>query len=315
MPTPIISSNDGPRLIVQSWVKQPNVIPRRILDMTKQGFLVDAVLRKANDAPSGTVLYYESTPLFTANSPLVIEEFSEIPTTNGQLGVPKVVKSVERGIALRISRRMIRRNDVDAVNTQILQIKNTMVRTWEDAFFSALIANTSVQTMATDTVWGSASSHIRKDVNAAGFLISNASSNGNGQNGSDKLGFEADTLIISTSTKTDFLNSNEVSTPYVGNIADENLLYTGKLPNKFIGLDVLVSWRLDTYSNGSAIVCERKTLGGISDEVPLSSTPMYGEGGGPNGGPTQSWRSDTTRASAIFIDQPLACVIITGVHS
>jgi hypothetical protein len=315
MPTPIIGVQDGPRLAVSQLVKQPTVIQRRILSMMNQMFLVDALLRKGNDAPSGAVLYYETTPLFTTDSPVVIDEFGEIPTTNGTMGIPKVVKTVMRAMGLRVSKRMIDRNNVDAVNSQLLQIRNTMIRAWEDAFLSALIANASVQTMTTDTYWGASGSHIRKDVNSAKFLIANASADGNGQNGTNKLGYVADTLVISTSTQTDFLDSNEVSLPYVGNIADENLLYTGKLPNKFLGLDVVVSWRLDTYANGTAIVLERMTLGGISDERGLYATPLYPEGNGPNGGPTESWRSDTGRMSAIFLDQPLAAVVISGVHA
>lgn len=315
MPTPIVASQDGPRLTVAALMKSPTIIPKRIISMTDQQFLTDALLRKGDDAPSGTVVYFESTPLYVTDTPGVVAEFGEIPTTNGSTGIPRVVKTVRRALGLRVSKQMISRNNVDLVNTQITQIKNTMIRSWEDAFLSALISNASVWTMATDTVWGAANSHIRKDVNAAKFLITNASADGNGQNGSNKFGFVPDTLVISTSSEVDFLDSNEVSIPYTGNIASENLLYTGKLPNKFLGLDVVKSWRLDTYSFGSALVMERKTVGFISDERELSATPMYGEGNGPNGGPTESFRTDTTRQSAIGIDQPLAACIITGVHT
>lgn len=311
----IIGVNDGPRLTVGQYIKAPTLIRARILRMFDQQFLVDAVLREGNPAPSGTVLYNESTPLFLTDNPQVIAEFGEIPTANGSLGTPKVQKTVRRALGLRVSKQMRDRNDVDAITVQLVQIRNTMIKSWEDAFLNALLGNASVQTMTTDTPWSSSSSHIRKDVNAAAFLIENASSDGNGQNGQSKLGYSANTLVISTVTKTDFLDSNEVTLPYTGNIADKNLLYTGKLPNQFLGLDVVVSWRLDTYANGTAIVLERKTVGGISDERTLEATPMYGEGGGPNGGPTESWRSDTTRQSAIFIDQPLAAVVISGVHS
>ncbi len=41
---------------------------------------------------------------------------------------------------------------------------------------------------------------------------------------------------------------------------------------------------------------------------------MYPLGGGGNGGPTETWRSDITRQSAIFIDQPLAACFIAGVN-
>jgi hypothetical protein len=311
MATNIISVQDGPRLTVSMMLKSPTLIPKRILNMMDQQFLVDAVLRKAGDAPSGAVVYFQTTPLFSNDDPAVLDEFGEIPVTNGSVGTPLVARVVRRAFGLRVSKTMVDRNNVDAINTQIVQIRNTMVRAWEDAFFSALVANTSVHTMTTDTAWGAAGSHIRKDVNAARYLIKNSASDTAGK---QKLGYVADTLIISTESEFDFLNSSEVTSPYVGNVASENLLFTGKLPNKFLDLDVLVSWRLTAYAPNSAVVLQRNVVGGISDERPLSATPMYGEGNGPNGGPTESWRTDTTRASAIFFDQPKAAVIISGVN-
>lgn len=307
----IVSQQDGPRITVSALAKNGStVIPRRIIKKMDQGFLADAVLRKGDDAPSGAVLYEESTPLYANDDPAIMDEFGQIPVTSGSRGIPRVVRTVRRALGLRVSKQMIDRNKMQAVTDQITQVANTMIRAWEDAFLSALIANPNVQTLTTDQPWGSATSHIRRDVNAAKYLIKNAASDTAGQN---KLGYVADTLIISTESETDFLDSDEVTKPYVGNIADENLLYTGKLPNKFLGLDVLTSWRLSVYAPSGAIVCQRKVIGGISDERSLEATPMYGEGNGPNGGPTESYRCDTTRQSAIFVDQPKAAVVITGV--
>jgi hypothetical protein len=311
MPTSIVSTQDGPRITVSMMLKSPTLIPKRILSMLDAKFLVDAVLRNAEDAPSGSVLYFESTPLFANDNPTILDEFGEIPVTSGSLGTPKVSRVVRRAFGLRVSKTMIDRNSTDMVNVQVTQIRNTMIRAWEDAFFSAVIANAGVQVITTDKSWQASDSHIRQDVNSAKFLIRAAASDAGGQ---QRFGYEADTLVISDVTEADFLNSNEVSTPYTGNIADENLKYTGKLPNKFLGLDVLVSWRMSAYFASGAMVLQRKVFGGISDERPLQATPMYGEGGGPNGGPTESFRTDCTRASAIFLDQPKAVVLIAGVN-
>lgn len=309
----IVSAQDGPRVTAASLMKAPTLIPKRIISMLSQSFLVDVVLRQGNPTKSGAVLFYESTPLFTDEDPQIVNEFGEIPVTNGKLGTPKTRRTVRRAMGLRVSKTMIDRNDMDAINLQVTQIRNTMRRAWEDALFSAALANPSVQTMATDTPWGDPDSHIRKDVNGAKFLIENAALDG--VDGDQKMLFEPDTLVLSTVSKTDFLDSDEVNKVYEGgNIANESLRYTGKLPKKFLDLDVVVSWRLDKYISGGAIVCQRNVVGGISDERPLEATPMYGEGNGPNGGPTESWRTDLTRASALFIDQPLAMVVITGVH-
>lgn len=312
MVTKIVSVQDGPRLTVSELVKAPTVIPKRVIQMMDQEFLSDAVLRGASDAPSGSVLYHESTPLFAEDDPAVLDEFGEIPTTNGSLGTPLVARVVRRALGLRVSKTMIDRNNIDAVNVQIVQIRNTMVRAWEDAFFSVIVANAQVQSITTSTAWSAnTGTHIRGDVNAAKYLIKNAAADAAGK---QKFGYVADTLIISTETEQDFLDNDEVNNVYLGDIADESLRYTGVLPKKFSGLDVMVSWRLSAYFPDGALVLQRKVIGGVSDERPLQATPMYGEGGGGNGGPTESFRSDITRASAIFLDQPKACVLIHGVN-
>lgn len=318
MPTPIVSTQDGPRLTVSMMLKSPTLIPKRILNLLDSEFLSDALLRSAADAPSGSVLYFESTPLFAADEPEILDEFGEIPVTNGSLGTPQVSRVVRRAFGLRVSKTMIDRNNTDMVNVQVTQIRNTMIRAWEDAFLSAVVANAKVQVVATTVAWSASNSHIRQDVNSAKYLIKTAAVDGTSGPTTNKLsqkfGYEADTLVISAETEIDFLDSDEVSKPYVGNIADKGLLYTGTLPNKFLGLDVLTSWRLSAYFPSGAIVCQRKTFGGISDERRLQATPMYGEGGGGNGGPTESFRTDVTRASAIFFDQPKAVVLIVGVN-
>lgn len=312
MTTKIVSVQDGPRLTVSALVKSPTLIPKRILSMMDQEFLSDAVLRSASDAPSGSVLYHESTPLFSEDEPTILDEFGEIPTTNGSLGTPMVARVVRRAFGLRVSKTMIDRNNIDAVNVQITQIRNTMVRAWEDALFSAIVANASVQSITTATAWSAASAtHIRGDINAAKYLLKQASADAAGK---QKFGYVADTLVISTETEQDFLDSDEVNNVYLGNIASESLRYKGTLPKKFNGLDVLVSWRMSAYFPDGAMVMQRKVFGGVSNERPLQATPLYGEGGGPNGGPTESFRTDVTRASAIFLDQPKAVVLINGVN-
>jgi hypothetical protein len=271
------------------------------------------VLRKGDDAPSGVVLYTESTPLYADDDPAIMDEFGEIPVTSGQMGGRKAVRTVRRALGLRVSKQMIDRNAVRAVTDRIKQVRNTMVRAWEDAFVSAVIANPSIPVLHTDAPWGGAGTvtHIRKDINAARYVIKQASSDVAGR---QKLGFSADTMIISTEIELDFLDSDEVTKPYEGgNVADQNLKFTGKLPRTFLGLDVLVSWRLTVYAPSTVIIMERGTGGFISDERPLEATPMYPEGGGPNGGPTESYRCDTTRQSAIGIDQPKSFCLITGV--
>jgi len=298
MPVPFISKNDGQRMLVSTLIKQPAVVPARIIQMMDQQFLADAILRPGPPAPGGVVLYNESTPLYADRSSSVVEEFGEIPAVSSSLGQPRTVRTVRRGMALKISQDMIDEENFDAVQTRMTQIRNTMRRDWDDAMLAAFFANPMLQQVTSTIAWNSPTSTIRKDINAARKKVETAAAD---VLGDQVFNFEPDTLIIGTTQKFDFLDSDEVSKPYQGNIADENLLYTGKLPNAFIGVDVLVSKRMPA---NKALVLERKTVGGISDRRQLRATNLYEHQ------PTETWRSDVTRASAIFVDQPLSACIL-----
>lgn len=310
MTQPLVAAQDSPRLSVQQMMKSPTFIPRRTIKMADQMFLTDAVLRSGDDIPSGFAVYQEAIPLFAADDPQVMDEFGQIPVTAGTIGLPRVARSVRRALAIRVSKTNIDRNEARKVTDQMTQIRNTMVRAWEDALFSALLANPNLQVLTTDTPWGDPDSHIRRDVNSAKYIVRNAALDAGGK---QKFGYEADTLIISTEAEFDLFDNDEIEKVYQGNLADQSIRYKGVLPNKFLGLNVVVSWRLDVYAPGAAMVCQRNLVGFISDERKLSWTPMYPLGGGGNGGPEETWRADITRASAIGIDNPKACVLINGV--
>jgi hypothetical protein len=86
--------------------------------------------------------------------------------------------------------------------------------------------------------------------------------------------------------------------------ATKNPLYTGTLEAQLVGLRVLTSRFM---ADDVAWVLERKTVGGYSDEYPLQVEPLYPDK------PRQVWRTDITRRTAIYIDQPKAACKITGI--
>ena len=198
---------------------------------------------------------------------------------------------------------MRRRQAIDPVARQLLQVKNTMVYSWNTAFYSAVVSNASIQTLAVANAWSSAAATIRADIMQAVFLIENAnivSPSGVTQ----WLGFEADTLIINHGTKNTLLQSSTFAAPYIGDIASENLLYTGTLPQQILNLDVMVSRQVPA---GNAIIMQRNRAGFFADELPFMAGPLYRDE------PRKTWRSDTQRAAAIGLDQPLAIVLLSGV--
>jgi hypothetical protein len=303
MPTPARGYSDSPRITVAELLKDPLTIPALILDITQNEFVMDSVLREGGAAPSGAVRYSESTPLYADDYPEIRAEFGEVPVVPTSVGIPRVVFSHERAMAITVSDEMRRRQTIDPVTRQLLQVKNTMVYSWNTAFYSAVVANASIQTLAVANPWATAAATIRSDLAQACYLVENAnivSPSGVTQ----WLGFEADTLIINHGTKNTLLQSNTFAAPYVGDIASENLLYTGTLPQKILTLDVMVSRQVPA---GNAIVMQRQRSGFYADELPFIAGPLYRDE------PRKTWRSDTQRASAIGLDQPLAIVLLSGV--
>lgn len=303
MPTAVRSYSDAPRITVNELLKDPLVIPSLILDMSRNEFVMDSVLRSGGATPSGAVRYAESTPMYADDYPEIRPEFGEVPIVPTSIGIPRVVFAHERAMAIMVSDEMRRRQAVDPVARQLIQVKNTMVYSWNTAFYSAVVSNASIQTLAVANAWSSASATIRADIMQSVYLIENAnivSPSGVTQ----WLGFEADTLIINHGTKNTLLQSSTFAAPYIGDIASENLLYTGTLPQQILNLDVLVSRQVPA---GNAIIMQRNRAGFVAEELPFMAGPLYRDE------PRKTWRSDTQRAAAIGLDQPLAICLLSGV--
>ncbi len=127
----------------------------------------------------------------------------------------------------------------------------------------------------------------------------------------DVLGFVPDTVILPATLVPTLMNNTDFLQVYnAGANADEDIRYTGRLPGTVMGLTVLTS---RFWVSNKALVLQRGEVGFRSDSRPLEVTPLYGEGGGPNGGPTESWRPDTTRKRVRGLDQPKAACWINGI--
>jgi hypothetical protein len=303
MPTPAYSSLDGPRITVDALLKDPLVIPALILEMTENQFIVDSVLRAGGMTMSGAVRYAESTPLYADDTPEIRAEFAEVPVVPTSVGIPRVVFTHERAMAILVSDEMRRRQLIDPVTRQLQQVQNTMVYSWNAAFFSAVAANAGIQTLAVSNPWASSNATIRGDIANAVYLVENASVTSSiGFN--QFLGFEADTMIINHATKNALFQSASFAAPYIGDLASESIQYTGVLPNKIFNLDVLTSRQIPA---GNAIVMQRNRCGFIADELPMQASPLYRDE------PRKSSRSDVQRSSAVGLDQPAAIVLLSGI--
>ncbi len=297
--TEFVSSTDqGQQLKVNDFIKQPTLVQSVMTKMMDKQFIADSLLRKAGSAPGGVVKYREDESLF-ADGIEIVGEYGEIPVAQGSDGTPRAVFTRKGGGALLVSREMRTRNDIDAVNKRLRQIRNAMVKFWDDAFFQAVLTNAAIPTSAVPLAWTDEDAKIRFDLSGAKEgILSQTDGNGN------EYAFQPDTLVVNPLRAEAMTYNNDVAKVFRGNIADKAPLYKGDLGVELSNLRILKSFRVPV---NKAIVLERKTLGFISDEYPFETTAMY------EVRERQSWRADTTRSSAVGIDAPKCAHILTGV--
>lgn len=299
---PNISVQDGPQVTVNDWLKDPLRIPIYLIDIMKQGFLADAVLRNAGAASAGVVKFYETNPLYADSTVMNRAEGAEVQVARTSLGQPNNAYTVEKAMAVMITDEDVRRSDIDKLQIRMTQVKNSMIRAWDDVFVNAVVSNPSVQTAFASATWQTDGTDIRADILTAMEAIEGATD----ANGSI-LGYTCDTMIVNRTNKYDIIRSEQFNKEYYGgDIADENLRYTGLLPQKIMGLNVLESPRVPA---NTVIFLQRGASGFIADEVPLQATPLYRDE------PRKVSRSDVQRASAVGIDQPKSVLVMTKTTS
>lgn len=294
---PVRSYIDGPRITIDTFLNDPTKIPALVFQMTDQQFLADALLRSAGPVGGGAVEYFSSTPFYSDSNAATRAEFGEVQVAIGSFGVPNVTYVSEKALAILVSDEMKRRMNIDPVTTQLMQVKNTLVQAWDQAFVNMVLANTA--NVVTGSAWSTATtgSAIRADITAGMKLIATAKAPG--QN--TAFGFKADTMVVGLGQQFNLIRQDDFNKPYVGNIANENLQYVGKLPSKIMGLDVVVSRVLP---DNTVLLMERKRCGFIADELPLQTSAMYRDE------PRKTFRCDVQRASAMGLDQPLSMAIL-----
>lgn len=302
----IVSVSDGSRFTVSDLVKQPLFIPTKLKELMEKQFISEALLRNGGKNAAGSVIFREGDPTFLDSDVQDVAEFGEIPVSSGQLGEPRVAFAVKKALGIRVSKEMIDENDIDAVNKQINGLKNTFIRA-NDRGAKALLQSASVPTLAVTAPWDDPLGKPRTDLAKAIEQVSTAAPAEATED--EYYGFEPNTLVVHPGLLATLMDNEQILKVYNGAVAGESIAYTGAIPGNMMGLNVIQS---RTFPIDKALVLERGTVGFYSDTRPLQFTSLYPEGNGPNGGPTETWRSDASHKRALGLDQPKAALWLTG---
>jgi hypothetical protein len=293
----------GPKVTVDTFLRNPLMIPARILELLDGQFIDDVLFRYEGDASA--VVFEQGASIFLDDEVATLMEFEEIPVAGTTPGTRALAVAVRKGVGVRVSEDMRREGNVGEINRQIVALTNTMIRARFVAAREALLA-ADIPEIPASAAWDDALGKPRRDIAAAQEVVGSAG----GDDDDTTLGYEADTIVMPGGITPVLMDNDDFLKVYGGNLASENIAYTGKLPQDVMGMAALKArfWPTDRV-----LVTQRKTVGFFTEPRPLEVTPLYPEGNGPNGGPTESHRSDATQKRANAADQPLAACWITGV--
>lgn len=313
-PVGIVSVSDGPAITVREITGNPLWIPTALKQMMRNQFISEALFRNGGANPSGVVAYSEGNPSFLEDDIADVAEFAEIPVSAGARGLPRTAFAVKRALGVRVSKEMIDENRIGLVTDQMTQLRNTFVRA-NDRAVKALFQSPIIPTTAVSVPWTTGTtSKPRTDIARAMEQISTAApvSYPGGIGSSDEYyGFQPDTIVMHNGLLPILMDNDNFMKVYNGNdLAAQAPNYTGALPASVMGLSVVLS---RTFPIDRVLILERGTAGFYSDTRPLQFTALYPEGNGPNGGPTESYRSDASHKRAIAVDQPKSALWLTGV--
>lgn len=305
----VVSISDGSRLTVSDLIGNPMWIPSKLAELMRNQFIAETLLRNAGGNANGIVAYRQSNPMFLDADVQDIAEGGEIPVTSGKLGTPMTAFASKKGLGVRVTREMRDENNINYVNTQMMALQQTFIRA-NDRSAKALFSSSAVPTIAVADAWDTADGKPRFDIATAVETVTvSAPTTQQGGSADEYFGFVPDTIVMHPGLRPVLMDNDEFSKVFIGNIANESIAYTGMWPGDIFGLTPLLSrtWPID-----KALILQRGVVGFYSDTRPMEFTGLYPEGNGPNGGPTETWRSDATIKRALGLDQPTAAVWLTG---
>lgn len=297
-------SQDGPTYTVNTLLKQPKIIRNLVLDWSKGQFIGDSLLRPGPAAMGGSIAWTDPEPLFAESEGEIVAEYGEIPGVEVSAPIMRTKATTKRALAVKISYEQIERMDLNPTLENITKVRNSMRRMYDRQFTQMIFSNPAIPTMASSGSWFGTNTTIRRDLADAALEIVGS------YYGTDpdlKFGYEPDTLYINNATAYEWLDNDEINKVFASSpLASESLRYTGKLPRKIMTFDVVHSWQIP---DGVAALMMRGRVGFNSDERPLRVTPFY------EIKQEEHWRADVSRINVAAIDNPMACMLITGINS
>ncbi|WP_033373423.1 hypothetical protein [Glaciibacter superstes] len=279
-------------------LQSPQLIAKRVADLTKMRFIADYLLSGRYEAKGGGIFYETGEEIFAADSPEAVAPGGEYPKTVLTQGELAAAKTVKWGLESDITDEKISQQGISIVNKALVRLSNSVVR-HVDSVAMAVIASKVSSTFASPSAWTTAGKVIEA-------LTSISTTRGE-----DGTGIELDTVVLKPTQYAKLIGllvDDKALPREQGNIA-----ITGNIPVDALGF----TWATTPHYLGSdPLLVDRDQLGGVADEK--LGSPGYASVAG-SGVETKSdrHRDDkyevrARRVVVPVVTEPLAGVKITG---
>lgn len=287
---PLPPSLTGDALAISRFLLMPTFVPRALRSLSQQRFISDVLLSDRVTPKGGAVLFEQTESIFADRTDLdPIAPGGEFPLSTVGRGPAMIAAVLKRGLDTFVTLEDIQRLSFSPVDRALIKLGNSVVRT-VDAVALLAINVANIQTLAATAAWGGAGSKILLDL-----LTAKAKIVGLNQ------GYLPDTLVIDDFHYATMMNDVTVQTA-LRREDPTNPIYTGQM-ERIGGLDIMVT--NNGPDSSGAYVLDRKVLGGMGDERPLTGGSFWLP-------ETEKFRLRGLRGTVPFVVEPQACCKVSG---
>jgi len=328
MPTGQYATEVNPNPVTVDYLlKNPQVLRRRFTqDLGQKGYISEAILQGGYTVEGGAIRYNRDESLFPdkeggRRTYEIVAEGARFPLIGPQAPTEQVEKSAKHGLRMFVTWEQIKRNQVAQVEKDLRYLKNELIDYVDNLFMQKFLTDTTIPSINVTTgvvaqgasivgagpfstgatgvfsgaVWGRSDLGAVRDIMKAKSMMTNL-----------RRGFRPDTLLVNDNAVAYFGAHDQLWKLFAADPGDSQPVFTGQMPGKLAGLDVLYT---PFIPSGSAFVMQRKMLGGYGDERPESIQVL------PFDEDREVQQIKASRVMAFFIDEPAAAIRLTGLGS
>jgi hypothetical protein len=291
--SPLLPVLNGRQLTVDVVLKQPTIIAQQIAKIAGDLILLPKLFRQyGNRVQAGAMLWnsLQSSDYYTAAPVEPRVPGAEYAQIEGVLPDPRLSLVEDFGGAFTVPIEQVLRNNISLLDTQVLQLSNTITKSLDLRSISALEAE-SPASIAVSLPWDAAitvgpltSLTPSNELPTAHFAAAQALAD------RDELGVKLDTLLVAPE------QAQALKTLY-GQYLDAVL--------KSAGLTMYSNPRL---TDGTAYMVQGGMVGVVGWEFGLTTESWMDQA-------IRSWRVQAFAVPAFAVDRPFACKKLTGLAS